>query len=98
MEQGQSNLALNKISPRPFSPDPFHSSQQHQIPLTKGYLAAANRNLAVSTLKLWQAPGAQIATGAAASAAAGGTTNTNLIGDKVKRKTKSVYNLNDCIV
>ena len=52
LEQGQSSLALNKISSRPFSPDPFCHSQQHQIPLTKGYLAAANRNLAASTLKV----------------------------------------------
>ena len=52
LEQGQSSLALNKISSRPFSPDPFGHSQQHQIPLTKGYVAAANRNLAASTLRV----------------------------------------------
>jgi len=95
LEQGQSSLALNKISSRPFSPDPFHHSQQHQIPLTKGYMAAANRNLAVSTLKLWQdKPGSSGFPGS-------GEARTNLgafAGDKVKRKAKSVYNLNDCNV
>ena len=37
-------------SGRSFSPD--HTSSN--VPLTRGYLAAANRNLAASTLKLWQ--------------------------------------------
>ena len=35
---------------RSFSPDHISSN----VPLTRGYLAAANRNLAASTLKLWQ--------------------------------------------
>ena len=71
-----SNSALHKISlNRPFSPELFvqASRSKEQVPLTKSYLAAANRNLAVSTLRLWQSDG-------------------------TKRKTKSVYNLQDCMV
>lgn len=63
---------------RSFSPE--HSSHATNVPLTRGYLAAANRNLAASTLKLWQSGGSGDSSGK--SAAAG-------------RKTKSSYNLND---
>ena len=43
--------------------------------------------------KLWQAPGSS-----GFSATGGNGANLNIGGDRVKRKTKSVYNLNDCIV
>ena len=82
-QHGASSLALHKLpgSTRILIPS---SDQQPHFPLTKGYLNAANRQLAASTLKLWQ----------------GGANGNLLAGDlsKTKRKTKSVYNLEDCMV
>ena len=84
-KQGQSTLALHKISVGSCSPRPI-SPEWHNVPLTKGYLNAANRHLAASTLRLWQ------------GSSCGGS--STLLGEinKAKRKTKSVYNLKDCIV
>ena len=56
------------------------SPESHNVPLTRGYLAAANRNLAASTLKLWQS---------------GGSADSSGKNGGERRKTKSSYNLND---
>ena len=58
-------------------------SSTSAFPLTKGYLNAEKRHLATSTLKLWQGGGSNLNSG---------DMNQN------KRKTKSVYNLQDCMV
>jgi hypothetical protein len=82
---GQSTMALYKISTSPksqFNSSADSASGEQNVSLTKGYLKAASRHLAASTLRLWQA-------GALPTAA------DHL--SRQKRKTKSSYNLKDCV-